>query len=476
MAESIIISQLPPPFKSMQYELLRTEGLKFIQDLSGKIWTDDNAHDPGITILELLSYAITDLGYRTNYNIKDILTTDPNIPEDIKNFFPAKEIMPNYPVTINDYRKLMIDVEIPITNVDDCTAVGVKNAWIEKSKENEIKFYVDSQKKTLTYTQPNPDIERQHPKVLYDILLQFDECEGLGDLNENTLSGVLPLYLLNEPTYPVTLPILNYPAGTFDVVVNGEIPLDLNGINVEIDIEFPRWDTEGIDWDDLESIKNFTKNISLNFVRLPEQYKVDSYQLRPDKSVAVSMFYNIINTVDTSAIEFELDKFIYDTTDGLIVTYQKKVKAILAILAEVKASLMANRNLGEDFFRFNAVKVEEILLCADIELQTTANVEQVQAEIFYQIENFLSPTVFFYTLQEMYDKGKTTDQIFEGPLLKHGFIDNEELTHAERKKVIHVSDLISIIMDIPGVIAVKSIQIANLPLDNDENIKSHAVK
>jgi hypothetical protein len=474
MAESITISQLPPPFKSMQYDLLRAEGLKFIQDLSGKIWTDENAHDPGITILEVLSYAITDLGYRTNYNIKDILTTDPNVPEDIKNFFPAKEIMPNYPVTINDYRKLMIDVEIPVADVPGCTEVGVKNAWIEKSRENEIKFYVDKDRKTLSYSQPNPEIERQLPKVLYDVLLQFDECEGLGDLNENTLSGTLPLYLIGG-SFPDTLEVFTYDP-QFLVNVANDLNSDLNGINVEVDIEFPRWDTEGVDWDDLGSIKNFTKNISLKFVRLPEKYKVDSYGLRPDKSVAVTMFYNIINIVDTSAIEFELDKFIYDTTDGLIVTYQKKVKAILAILATVKARLMANRNLGEDFFRFSAIKVEEILLCADIEIQTTANVEEVQADIFHQVERFLSPTVFFYTLQEMYDKGKTTDEIFEGPRLDHGFIDDEELTRAQRKKVIHVSDLISIIMDVPGVIAVKSIQVANMPLDNDDNIKSHAVK
>src|SRR5690242_15687219 len=120
MADSLTISQLPPPFKSMQYDLLRAEGLKHIQELSGKVWTDENLHDPGITILEALAYAITDLGYRTNYNIKDILTTDPDVPEDIKNFFQAKEIMPNYPVTFNDYRKLMIDVEIPGPDPSSC--------------------------------------------------------------------------------------------------------------------------------------------------------------------------------------------------------------------------------------------------------------------------------------------------------------------------------------------------------------------
>lgn len=29
----------------------------------GATWTDDNAHDPGVTLLQALAYAITDLAY-----------------------------------------------------------------------------------------------------------------------------------------------------------------------------------------------------------------------------------------------------------------------------------------------------------------------------------------------------------------------------------------------------------------------------
>ncbi|MGZ4117650.1 MAG: hypothetical protein ACXVPY_09220, partial [Bacteroidia bacterium] len=81
MADSITISRTPPDFQSMQYDLLRSEGLRHIQELAGKIWTDYNLSDPGISILEVLSYAITDLGYRTNYQIKDILAQDPDAPQ-----------------------------------------------------------------------------------------------------------------------------------------------------------------------------------------------------------------------------------------------------------------------------------------------------------------------------------------------------------------------------------------------------------
>lgn len=472
MAESITISKLPPPFESMQYALLRETGLKHLQDLSGKIWTDDNAHDPGITLLELLSYAITDLGYRTNYNIRDILATDPNVPEDIRNFFQAKEIMPNFPVTLNDYRKLMIDVEVPVDDVDKCDSVGVKNAWIFKSPENEIPYYVDAVHETLSYSQQNPPVNRQLPQVLYDVLFEFNECEGLGDLNENILRGVVTIQLISPlpPASPITVPAQPVPYSN--------MPADLNGLNIELEVEFPRWDTEGVDWDDLDSIINNTTGINLKFLRLPEKYTVGSYGLvgPNNKSVFVSMFAGFINPVDTTMLSYQVADYIYNQSTGLVVTYQKKVKYILEILAAAKKSLMAHRNLGEDFFRFNAIKVEEILLCGDIELTNDANVEQVQADIYHQVERFLSPTIFFYSLSEMYAKGKTTDEIFEGPKLDHGFIDDEELTRADRRSVIHVSDIISIIMDVPGVIAAKNIRIANIPLDNDDQIPSHAMK
>ncbi|MBI3509746.1 MAG: hypothetical protein HY064_03715 [Bacteroidetes bacterium] len=465
MAESLTISQLPPPFKSMQYDLLRAEGLKHIQELSGKVWTDDNFHDPGITILEVLAYAITDLGYRTNYNIKDILTTDPNVPEDIKNFFQAKEIMPNYPVTFNDYRKLMIDVEIPVTNPPFCDFLGVQNAWIEKSKDNEIPFYVDTLNRTLTYTQPDPSVNRSQPKVLYDVLLEFSSCESLGDLNANTLDSTLKLHLLSSLP-----PNVN------------QLDPNLNGVKIKFEIEFPSWDAPGIDWTSVASIKANMRGITMDFIGLPEQYTVDSYGLTPNGDAWVNLVFNFIFPVDDTAINYELNQLIYNLVVPdpniipLITTYQEKVAKINEVVAAVHKRLMANRNLGEDFFRYKAIKIDEIALCAEIDVENNAEVEFVQAEVFHAVEKFLDPAVTFYSLTEMYDKGYTTDQIFEGPLLQHGFIDDKELKLAERRKTIHVSDLINIIMDIPGVIAIKSIQIAGIPLDNITNIPVETVR
>ncbi|MFV0267271.1 MAG: hypothetical protein ACK5HT_14770, partial [Draconibacterium sp.] len=40
------------------YAFLRQKGQEYIEQLSGKVWTDYNEHDPGISIMEVLCYAI----------------------------------------------------------------------------------------------------------------------------------------------------------------------------------------------------------------------------------------------------------------------------------------------------------------------------------------------------------------------------------------------------------------------------------
>ncbi len=121
------IQKETPPFPSMDFFFLRDEGIRLVQELSGKIWTDYNPHDPGITILEQLCYALADLGFRTDFKIQDLLNArSRNQRKALNNtFFDASEILPTNPVSLIDYRKLIID-HIP----------AVKNAWISPVLDN----------------------------------------------------------------------------------------------------------------------------------------------------------------------------------------------------------------------------------------------------------------------------------------------------------------------------------------------------
>lgn len=107
---------------SLNYDELRAKGISFIEKFSGNQWTDYNYHDPGITILEQLCYAITDLGYRTNFSIEDILQIKKgniNLGHNNLLYGPDK-VFPSSPSTINDFRKVFLD-QIPT----------LKNIWIK---------------------------------------------------------------------------------------------------------------------------------------------------------------------------------------------------------------------------------------------------------------------------------------------------------------------------------------------------------
>jgi hypothetical protein len=125
---------------SVDFSVLRQQAMALVRSLAGDNWTDHNAHDPGITILEQLCYALTDLGYRSQFELPDLLTRAGHDPcADLP--APA-QILPTSPVTITDLRKLVIDVP------------GVRNAWIDLVDEPAASF--DSAKREVSPLGPAP--------------------------------------------------------------------------------------------------------------------------------------------------------------------------------------------------------------------------------------------------------------------------------------------------------------------------------
>ena len=56
-------------------------------------------------------------------------------------------------------------------------------------------------------------------------------------------------------------------------------------------------------------------------------------------------------------------------------------------------------------------------------MEEYADPDIVLAAIYFIIYKYFTPSVPFYTIQQMLDKGYTIDEIFEGPSLKNGFIE-----------------------------------------------------
>jgi hypothetical protein len=119
MSEAVTISAAKPTVKGLDYDDLQAEAIATVQALSGDIWTDYNEHDPGVTILEQLSYGLTELSYRALLPIESILTDEKTGKIDAKRqaLYRPELILPCNPVTVNDYRKLILDRFPRIANV-----------------------------------------------------------------------------------------------------------------------------------------------------------------------------------------------------------------------------------------------------------------------------------------------------------------------------------------------------------------------
>ena len=108
-------------------------------------------------------------------------------------------------------------------------------------------------------------------------------------------------------------------------------------------------------------------------------------------------------------------------------------------------------------------------------LTPDADLEELQAKVYHAIELYLNPPVRYFSLKEMLDEGRCSDEIFNGPYVdfdfkcdghavftKPGFIKDEDLEASELRRVIHVSDIINILMDIKGVVAIRNVLAAQI--------------
>lgn len=100
------------------FDKLKKEGIELAQELSGNLWTDYNIHDPGVTILEQLCYALTDLIHRTNFRVEDYLTDENgHIDFESQALYSPEKIFPCRPTTMDDYRKIIVDSVAEVDNV-----------------------------------------------------------------------------------------------------------------------------------------------------------------------------------------------------------------------------------------------------------------------------------------------------------------------------------------------------------------------
>jgi hypothetical protein len=400
MLTPVSLIKANPLLPAEDYQALRSQGIKLIEQLGSDIWTNYNYSDPGITILEAVCYAITDLSYRTDFDIKDLLA-----PEQLTNntwkeiFYTAKHILHNSALTINDYRKLIIDIE------------GVRNAWLTMSKDYEVPIWIDynSFEKRVDY---DCDCEEKEEKVCYGKLglsqVTVIAAKTAREAKLTQLEAIMVKLQANLDEKTAALNALPPPPDT-DYIALEKLTAEIARLT----------DEKNILLEEITDAKDTT------FVR-PEILEMEG-------------LYNVM-------VEYEED----------VIDAGKREEVRQLVIDK----LAANRNLCEDFLSIDAVEYEDFGIGASIVLEENADPDLVLAQMFFTIYKYFTPSVPFHTIQQMLDKNYEVDEIFEGPALEHGFIDSADLEKTDLFRNIMLSELISDIANIPGI---KGITYLHLP-------------
>ena len=400
---------------SLDFGRLREAGIAHLQELAGKIWTDYNTHDPGVTTLEALCYAITDISYRCNFNIEDILASDPsNRIGNSQDFFEAHQILPNQPLTIFDFRKILIDQPF------------IRNAWLEPAEKGELPIFYDEPEKELTF-KPTDGAGKQNKEIkikgLYNVWIEFAEDATFGNLNSEVVKF----------DFEITDGSKKHPARASIFFPHyDDLPSVWKNVMLLREIKVVMKDSADPDFDfDVQAKVTDGETSEKEVINLKIAVDSGNYDWNPKKS----------------QVKSKISEALKDTGDsGLFAIFIRKQVKIHQHLTFIEKFLNENRNLCEDFLSIKIVRYQEIALEGEIGISLDSDPHLLLAQAFYDIQQFLNPTIRFYTLKELLDEKLSPEDIFEGPLLKHGFIKNENLKAFRQCKTIFVSDILNLLI------------------------------
>ena len=426
------ISQAPPDRLSMDYAALRERGIELIRQYAGESWTDHNIHDPGITLLEAFCYAMTELGFRIQQSMPDLLSS--GTAYGSPNLVPAHRVLPTAPVTTEDFQKVLLDHPL------------IKDAQVSLNAASTVSFY----------KRPEDDLQTNEPSFTYEVTDQKVSLNGLYDV-----LVVFQDATLNSNVYiqPITVSI--------DENVDGET--DTHSYTVEIAL--PYWDEpEAIEFQaataniDVEDLGDILTDVVMQqppgtdvwrALDEPQSYFGQlAITFNNGNNLTLWIVLRIIDDLDQPATEAlsilsTVEESLASTTEGsLMLQFMQRVQAAHQGALQIQQYIESWRNLGEVPVQLQVARQQEIGIHARIEVTGSTNLEQLLANIFIAVDTALSPKLTFSSLEAILQKGATPETLYNGPLLRHGFLATTAIETLARSGTLYTSDVLRLIMQL----------------------------
>lgn len=404
MSEPVTISSAPPARVAMNYAALREGGMEYIRRWAAGSWTDHNLHDPGITILEAFSYAMTELGLRVQLDVSDLLRSGES--KRTADLEPAHRVLPVGPVNPQDLRSVLLDHPL------------VSDAQIFLPAEGEVQFYEAVGDPPLTYTPGKPRIR---PGGLYEVLVELSERQ----LNSNTYS----FQVSAGQTYNVdlALPFWDDPeAAPFrEGAVVTSVAMVLDG---------------AVTWRALPEPQSYFGKLDIGYTTSAGPNHVVSWGLLQITTVLpqpAAVLPGILAAA-TAAVQSI-------AAGAPVRLFADRVRRAAAGVNQLQSYLAGWRNLGEQAVRIGVARVQEIAVRARIEVTGGIDLEQLLANLFADLDLMLTPRVRFDSLSTRRSAQPDPGSIYDGPLLRNGFLARDALADTH-PAVLFLSDVLRLIM------------------------------
>jgi hypothetical protein len=468
----------------LDFNALRKEAIGHVQDLCGHTWTDYNLHDPGVTILEQACYGLTDLAYRSGFEVADYLTDEAgSIDYERHALFSPQDILPSSPVTKTDYEKVIYDAIPDITNI-----------WFKKTSGNDNDAALTS---------------------LYTVFVQIDDDllfqTQAGTLEENECLSEIAgqLSALNKTLAAVRATIdqighrldakqhilkkwcsREYGASPheFDELINqgGEVLSLLDNILSHLDNIRGKLDDIWSILVDSQQTPALISDLDNLLSKLENVISKPTFITQLDQilaklTVSLSRTENLAPLLSKlvpklgppfaklEMILCELDKDLFKVSKAMLVPGDISEPAIKQQKeAEIKQKVISlfagQRNFCEDIHSVQIIKTNAYFLVGEIEVYSSQSPAKIYADIFFKCIQYISSSIQIDRYETVFSQENSYDQAFTGPLTTHGFISDKHFETTQN--TLSVVDLITLISQIDGVS-----QIHNLSLMDQDNQK-----
>ena len=211
-------------------------------------------------------------------------------------------------------------------------------------------------------------------------------------------------------------------------------------------------------------------------------------EILPMNPVTILDYYKLILDIDNvrncRIIPRNNDNEVIGLYDIYIHVEPFNEKQIEKTKEDIRKLLYNNRNICEDFNKINVF--EQVNISLDIDINVNYELKGIGSKydglagyLLAAIQDYLLPGIKFKKLSDLLNKGINLEDIYNGPMLNHGFILDEDVYNCSLKTNIFIIDILEFINKIPYIQSINSITIKNIETNeiylNSINLKENQV-